>query len=175
MRTATLTAILLAGLAPIAVTQTVHAQQRQEAPCSRAEHRQFDFWLGSWDVYNPDGEKVGENRITLEQGQCVLHEHWQGAKGGTGESFNIYDARRDVWHQTWVAASGNLLLLEGGMEGESMVLSGTQPLPDGKTLHNRITWTPQDDGSVHQVWDQSTDGGETWKTGFHGIYRPKAD
>ena len=147
----------------------------QAKACSAPEHRQFDFWLGEWDVYNPDGELVGENRITLEQGQCVLHEHWKGVKGGTGESFNIYDARRGVWHQTWVAASGNLLLLEGGLEGRNMVLAGTQPLPDGKTLRNRISWIPQDDGSVHQVWDQSTDGGETWKTGFLGIYRPASE
>lgn len=144
-------------------------------PCSAPEHRQFDFWLGEWDVYNPNGELVGKNRITLEQGQCVLHEHWKSVKGNTGESFNIYDARRGVWHQTWVAATGNLLLLEGGLEGSNMVLAGTQPLPDGKTLHNRITWIPQDDGSVHQVWDQSTDGGKTWKTGFLGIYRPASE
>lgn len=174
MRQATLAAMLVAGLAPIAVTQTVHAGQQSEAPCSRAEHRQFDFWIGDWNVFNPDGEKVGENRITLEQGQCVLHEHWRGAKGGTGESFNIYDARRGVWHQTWVAASGNLLLLEGGLEGEAMVLSGAQPAPDGEgEILNRITWTPLEDGAVEQRWDQSMDGGSSWKTGFVGIYRPK--
>ena len=161
--------ILLAALLPLAL----HAAERPE-PCSTSEYRQFDFWLGDWEVFNQDGQRVGENVITLEQGRCVLHEHWTGAGGGTGESFNIYDNKRGVWHQTWVAASGNLLLLDGGLQDGSMVLEGTQPMPDGKTMHNRISWIPQDDGSVHQVWEQSLDGGETWKTGFYGIYRQTA-
>jgi tetratricopeptide (TPR) repeat protein len=25
-------------------------------PCSGAEYRQFDFWLGEWDVFNPNGQ-----------------------------------------------------------------------------------------------------------------------
>lgn len=165
--------ILLAALLPMAL----QAAERPE-PCSTPEYRQFDFWLGDWEVFNKDGQKVGENLITLEQGKCVLHEHWTGAHasggGGTGESFSMYDNKRGAWHQTWVAATGNLLLLDGGLEGDRMVMSGTQPLPDGKTVQNRITWIPQEDGSVHQVWEQSFDGGETWKTGFLGIYRKKA-
>jgi hypothetical protein len=27
-----------------------------------------------------------------------------------------------------------------------------------------------DDGRVEQRWDQSSDGGETWATGFRGFY-----
>lgn len=143
-------------------------------PCSAPEFRQFDFWLGDWNVFNPDGELVGENHVTLEQGQCVLHEHWRGRQGGTGESFNMYDARRGVWHQTWVAASGNLLLLNGGLQDGSMVLSGEQPVRDGDgTILNRISWTLQEDGAVEQKWEQSLEGGEDWKTVFVGIYRRK--
>lgn len=154
-----------------AALPAVAAEQRPE-PCSTPEYRQFDFWLGDWDVFNPDGKLIGENRITLEQGKCVLHEHWTSATGNTGESFNIFDARRGVWHQTWVAATGNLLLLEGGLQGDAMVLSGEQPTRDGSgTITNRITWTPLDDGAVEQRWDQSMDGGETWQAGFVGIYR----
>lgn len=160
--------ILLAAFLPLAL----HAAEPPE-PCTAPEYRQFDFWLGDWDVFNLAGKQVGRNRITLEQGECVLHEHWVDMQGGTGESFNIYDARRGVWHQTWVAATGNLLLLDGGWQDDRMILSGEQPLPDGGTLSHRISWIPQDDGSVHQVWDQSTDNGNTWQTGFHGIYRKR--
>lgn len=149
-----------------------------EAPkaCSSDEYRQFDYWIGDWDVFNDKGEKVGENLITVEQGGCVLHEHWTDAQGGTGESFNMYDAPRGVWHQTWVAANGQLLLLEGGLEDGDMVLSGKRPRRDGQgEVHDRISWIAQEDGSVHQVWDQSLDGGKTWQTGFLGIYRKKVN
>lgn len=139
-----------------------HAQQA--APCSTPEYRQFDYWLGEWDVFNADGTRIGENRITQEQGGCVLHEHWMDQRGGTGESFNIYDG----------AATGNLLLLDGGIDANgNMVLSGEQRRSDGNVLHNRISWLKQEDGSVQQLWEQSTDGGKTWQTGFLGIYRRK--
>lgn len=142
-----------------------------ERPCAAPEYRQFDFWVGAWDVYNPQGQTVGANRITVEQGGCVLHEHWTGAKGGTGESFNIYDRARGAWHQTWVSAQGVLLLLEGGLnEAGEMVLSGSSLSRTGTVL-NRITWTPHADGSVRQHWEVSGDGGEQWRTVFDGLYR----
>jgi hypothetical protein len=31
--------------------------------CCSQEQSQFDFWVGSWLVTNPDGSKVGENSI----------------------------------------------------------------------------------------------------------------
>ena len=32
-----------------------------QAPCSAPEYRQFDFWLGEWEVQNPQGQVVGKN------------------------------------------------------------------------------------------------------------------
>ena len=43
---------------------------------------------------------------------------------GIGESLNVYDGARKVWHQTWVDTAGTLLLLEGNLRGKSMVLEG---------------------------------------------------
>jgi hypothetical protein len=40
-------------------------------PCSTAEHRQFDFWVGPWDVFAPDGKKAGDNRIEAIDGGCA--------------------------------------------------------------------------------------------------------
>jgi len=170
MKNVTVVAALLAALFVLPPAGAADASK----PCNGSEYRQFDYWLGDWDVLNGKGEKIGENRITLEQGGCVLHEHWTDVQGGTGESFNMYDAPRGVWHQTWVAGNGQLLLLEGGIKDGSMTLSGERPTRDGKHIvQDRISWIAQDDGSVHQVWEQSLDGGTTWKTGFLGIYRKK--
>src|SRR4029079_16130199 len=71
-------------------------------PCATPEFRQFDFWIGDWSVADPQGHAVGKNVITLEHDGCVLAEHWTGAAGGTGSSFNLYDAASKRWHQTWV-------------------------------------------------------------------------
>lgn len=69
-----------------------------EKPCSAPEHRQFDFWIGDWDVTAPDGKPAGKNRIEPILDGCALAEHWRGASGGAGHSYNVYDARRGVWH-----------------------------------------------------------------------------
>jgi len=142
-------------------------------PCSAAEHRQFDFWLGDWNVLTPAGQQAGTNSITREMNGCVLHEHWLGSRGGAGESFNIYDAARQVWHQTWVDGSGTLATLEGGLEGANMVLKGKARGQAGEPLTTRITWTPLSDGRVRQLWEQSPDG-TSWKTLFDGYYTKKS-
>ena len=111
----------------------------QPAPCAGPEFRQFDFWLGAWNVHTPDGKLAGTNRIESQYGGCVVHEHYLTGGGYSGESLNIYDASRKVWHQSWVDSSGTLLLLEGKLMGRSMVLEGKTQASDGKVTRQRIT------------------------------------
>jgi hypothetical protein len=140
--------------------------------CDASEHRQFDFWLGEWDVRTPDGKVVGVNSISSEYGACVLHERYSTNRGYSGESLNVYDAARKVWHQTWVDTSGMLLLLEGGLRGKSMVLEGQTVGTDGQITKHRITWTPNADGSVRQHWESDDSKGQ-WSTAFDGTYKRK--
>jgi hypothetical protein len=140
--------------------------------CEVAEHRQFDFWLGDWNVHTPDGKLAGVNSIVREYGGCVLHERYSTNHGYSGESLNMYDASRKVWHQTWVDSTGTLLLLEGGVRGGSMVLEGQTVGAEGQITKHRITWTPNADGSVRQHWE-STDGKGEWGTAFDGKYTRK--
>lgn len=141
-------------------------------PCSSAEHRQFDFWLGDWEVRNPAGKVVGHNRIVSIHNGCALQENWTGNGNFTGTSLNGYDADRKAWHQTWVDSGGGLLRLEGGIVAGSMVLRGQSRSADaaGGVALQRITWTPQLDGRVRQHWEASNDGGKTWATAFDGMY-----
>jgi len=139
------------------------------APCASAEHRQFDFWVGDWRVAKPDGTFAGTNHITQEYGGCVVHEHYVTGKGYSGESLNMYDAARKVWHQTWVDDSGLLLILEGKWDGKSMVLAGFAPDESGVMTKQRITWTPNADGSVRQLWE-TVDAKGAWAVAFDGKY-----
>ncbi len=140
--------------------------------CASPEHRQFDFWIGDWSVTTPQGDLAGTNRIERTLQGCVLVENWVGSKGGAGNSFNLWTAADGKWHQVWVDDSGNMLALSGGMQGSSMVLTGTHPAPSrpSVTVTERITWTPLDGGKVRQFWESSTDGGTTWASQFDGIY-----
>ena len=138
------------------------------APCSAEEYRQFDFWIGDWEVATKDGKVIGHNRIRSILGGCVLEENWESANGKSkGTSNNIYDARRKVWHQSWVDNSGLLLQIEGAFHDGSMVLEGVLGTAD-KEQPQRITWTLLPDGKVRQLWEQETDG--KYKVVFEGFY-----
>ena len=41
---------------------------------------------------------------------------------------------------------------------------------DGASTVQRITWSPEPDKSVRQVWETSKDGGATWAAVFDGRY-----
>ena len=156
-------------IATTLATSLAAVAQTPPQPCPAPESKQFDFWIGDWDVYVPTGKLAGTNRIDKLYG-CVIHESWKSANV-EGQSFNAYDADRGVWHQTWVDSGGTLLLLEGGFRDGSMTMSDRHVTgkKDAQQL-NEITWTPNADGSVRQHWRVSEDGGKTWKTSFDGKY-----
>ena len=160
--------LLLCSAAPLL------AQSAQiPAQCAAPEYRQFDFWVGDWDVTLPDGKTAGHNRIEPILGGCALRETWAGTGGLAGNSYNIYDSSRKLWHQTWVDGQGTLLQLEGHFANGRMVLEGESVDSTGATARQRITWEPTGPGRVRQLWETSTDGGRTWTTAFDGRYRKR--
>ncbi len=143
----------------------------QTPRCSADEYRQFDFWIGRWRVETPSGQVAGYNTIERTN-DCFLHESYATPTGYAGESFNIYDRARGVWHQSWVDNTGLLLQLDGGLVGDEMILQGGGTAPDGTAIVNRITWSVVDGDPAHirQFWETTRDGGTTWTVTFDGHY-----
>lgn len=137
-----------------------------------AESRQFDFWIGEWNVTNPAGKAVGQSRIESVAGQAALLENWTGAGGGDGKSLNTYNRAKKQWQQFWVGTGGGVLELAGGIVNGNRVLVGEHKTRAGQ-MTEKITWTPNPDGTVRQHWEQSTDGGKIWTDAFDGLYRKK--
>jgi hypothetical protein len=140
--------------------------------CRTPEHRQFDFWLGEWNVLGPQGRQVGTNTITAVLGGCALHESWTGT-GMSGNSYNIYFEAEKRWHQTWVDSTEAFSEAERRLRDGRMVLAGEGPGPQGGRVKHRITWSKLDPGRVRQLWESSTDGGGTWTVAFDGTYVPR--
>ncbi len=156
------------GSAPDLTAQEKSSDAILEA-CSGPEHRQFDFWLGDWQVTDTTGAHLGENAITRVASGCGLLESWKSGRSGyEGNSLNWYDEGTGQWKQVWVGLD-LYLTLSGGIEGDRMVLSGERITDDGMVV-DRITWIPLDDGRVRQLWDTSKNGGVTWEPAFDGIY-----
>jgi hypothetical protein len=52
-----------------------------------------------------------------------------------------------------------------------MKLTGESLQQDGKARLERLTFFHQGPDRVRQLWEQSADGGRSWKTVFDGEYR----
>jgi hypothetical protein len=162
--------VTVATLAPTAIRVNAGAS----APyCMAPEYRQFDFFLGDWDTFDiaaPD-KVIARNRVTSMLGGCALREVYEQREGLVGESFSTFDASRRVWHQSWVTNRGQLLLLEGRMEGRRMVLTATERDSTGAASVVRGIWW-REGVSVRERAERSRDGGATWTPWFDIVFRP---
>lgn len=147
--------------------------QNQDCGCCSTQHNQFNFWVGDWEVFNTEGEKIGENLIEKLEDNCIISENWKGQKGSTGKSFNYYDPVDSTWNQLWISNTGNILKLKGTAAPGRMVLKSE--ITEGKKgkYYNQITWTKNLDGSVTQLWEIYDPEGNFLSNAFKGIYRKK--
>ncbi len=156
------------------------AQQSAPPSCDSVPgFHQLDFWVGEWDVVDPDGEPQGTNRIEKILSGCAIMEHWEGAGGSAGASLFYYDHLAHTWKQVWVTERATA---PGGVKEKRLVeelpdgglrFQGVITRPDGHTFLDRTTLTPLDEGRVQQVIETSTDGGAEWQRRFVGIYLPR--
>lgn len=165
-------ALLLTIFASLSFEARAQTTSPPPSPCkSRPEHRQFDFWVGEWDVKTPQGRQAGTNSVQLILNDCVLFENWTGAGGMQGKSFNVYNAAKSKWQQTWVDGAGSVLELFGDYKDGEMRFAGESARPrDGKKIMNRLTFTKISNDKVRQFWEQSADDGKTWTVAFDGTY-----
>ena len=141
----------------------------------------LDFWVGDWRVTDAkDASFQGEDRVERVLGGCAVIENWTGADANDqGKSLFFYDAGTHRWDQVWVTLDTSR---PGGLKQKSLVavtpeggtrFQGNLALPDGRTILDRTTLTPMKDGRVHQVIEDSKDGGTTWAVSFDAIYTKK--
>jgi hypothetical protein len=161
--------IAIALLWPLIAT-TAFADDPPPKPCASSVHRQFDFWVGQWNVTEA-GQPAGYNDIQLILNGCGLLENWTGTQGGIGKSLNYYNAIDGLWHQQWVDGSGGSLSLAGKFENGAMRLEGLRPATAKQpAMRHRITWTALPGGKVRQLWESAPADKDEWSKQFDGIY-----
>ena len=136
--------------------------ERKKKPCMfLAEARQFDFWVGDWDVFNPAGQKVGTNSIQMFAGGCGIMENWKSAAGGDGKSINYYDANTQKWYQHWIGIDGGALRYAGNFSENAMRFEG-DTVANGKKALQKLTFFKLDENTVRQLAETSADEGKPW-------------
>jgi hypothetical protein len=150
---------------------------QQQSPCAATEYRQFDFWLGAWNVFEykdgKPGAPQGQSRVATIFDGCSVQEEFLDAQGGViGKSLNAYYPQTRSWHQFYVDKFGQVILLAGTREADTMTLSGEYPSvrTAGLIIKQRITWTRLSNNEVRQRWVMSTDNWQTSRELFDGLY-----
>lgn len=148
---------------------------RQKRPCIySAEARQFDFWVGDWDVFNTQGQKAGTNTVQLFSDGCGLLENWTGSLGGDGKSINFYDTSTNKWYQSWIGTGGGALRYAGLFTNGAMRFEG-ETIANGKKTLQKLTFTKIDENTVRQLFEASTDDGKTWTITYDLKYVRKSE
>ena len=156
----------------LSFSNTLTSQNTQKAPCSGEKYSQFDFWEGTWKVYDTKGNIVGTNKLVKMQSNCVMQENWVSKSGPSrGTSYNYYNKTDDSWNQVWVDNSGFSLVLKGNLIDGKMVLKSDLITTEKGNYRNKITWSKNDDNSVTQLWEYINEKNEVISEVFRGIYK----
>ena len=155
--------------------------QAQKTPCTNDPvYRQFDFWIGEWEVYGKNGKKAGDSKIDLILDSCIILENWKSANAFNGlfyagKSFNTFNSVSKQWQQTWVDnAGGTTEFLEGHYENNKMIFK-TKPFPASSdtTAVRRLTFYNLGPDKVRQYSEISKDNEKTWSPEYDLEYRRK--
>jgi len=153
---------------------SVNAVAQEDAPpCGSAQHHQFDFWLGEWDLtWDEDGH--GSNTINRILGDCIIQENFDGGASMPlrGMSVSAYHPATGQWLQTWVDNDGSYLDFTGGMRDGRMVLQ-RRTTREGREILQRMVWRDIKPDALEWDWEASTDGGATWTSNWQIHYRRK--
>jgi tetratricopeptide (TPR) repeat protein len=150
--------------------------RHNQTPCVyKAENRQFDFWIGDWDVVTTrEGATAGTSHIERAIGDCVIWENWTSLGNGAGyagKSYNIYNADFARWEQFWVDNQGGVIHFTGGLKDGVMDFTTDElPQPDGTRLKRHLQFFSLGPDKVRQFSQGSTDGGGTWTVEYDLTY-----
>jgi hypothetical protein len=151
-----------------------------QLPCNKPEYRQFDFWLGEWEVYGVNGNKAGSSRISVILDSCIILEEWVSATANqgiiySGKSYNTYNSRTGQWQQTWVDNVGGSTEFLRGVAEKDKITFYADHVKDakGNNYLRRLTFYKLSDTRVRQHGERSIDQGNTWVTEYDLEYRRK--
>jgi len=137
--------------------------------CANIDDQAFGFWAGKWTLANPSGPISAVSYIAPALDRCALIENFNGDRG---YSITRYDRVSGQWLQDYMDNTGLSLRLFGNLDagGVMRMQDAIRQIPGGPALKSTIAWTPNADGSVHQLWLLSLDGGNNFTTSGNLTY-----
>ncbi len=178
-----LVAILLFFILIQPVIDGQQSLNKDSLDCNSPESRQFNFWIGDWDIQqkilNKDGSWLETNAHTSVSSilnGCALEEHWEGdvkffwngmdsIEHMKGFSIRYFDSKKNEWNIHWL--DNKNLQMGTGFTGNFKNGKGEFFRETNNANENsisRITFSNFKKNSVHWDLSFSKDNGETWTT-----------
>lgn len=150
--------------------EIVAAARKNQHPCAASpEFRQFDYWLGEWDV-EVGGQKAARSSVQLVVDDCVIFENYATLNGNySGKSFSMWVAANKKWEQRYVDSGGAFHEWTGSLDGDTMRFFWTHDR-GGKKVLSRMAYLKEGPDRVRQVLEDSSDDGKTWVKTYDGLY-----
>lgn len=133
-------------------------------PDSRPRFHQLNFAVGDWTLERrgQGGVIQGHARIAKDLSGCLLVEDVEGPGDYRGRAFIAFSFSIRRWSRTYIDNRGVRVFLDGELDGNAMVLSGTKQLADGSKVRLRMAWVAVTPSRLEQRWAFSSDDGTTW-------------
>jgi hypothetical protein len=147
-------------------------------PCSKEpRNREFDFWIGDWDVYRTGTQVLsGFSHVEEIAGGCAVLENYISTQAYSGKSFNYYDTVSGKWMQDWIGSGGpadRQHFEQGEFKDGKMHFIYTTTGPKGeKTKGNFIFYFISKD-SVRQYQDVMDENGKIQSVTYDLTYLRK--
>jgi hypothetical protein len=149
---------------------TIAAARKNAHPCvGVAEYRQFDYWLGEWNV-EAGGQRIATSSISAVLDDCVISEDYHDFRGYYGKSFSIWDSITKRWEQRYVDTTGAFHEWKGGLQNGTMQFLWRHNDAAGVPQLDRMTYSKDGPDKVRQLLENSTDDGKTWAITYDGMY-----
>jgi hypothetical protein len=171
---------VVAGAALLVPRRSIVANVRTapNACTSDSSFQRLAFWIGDWDVFDSTGTRYASQRVRAVVDACALTAEWTGPVGDKGMSMTAYDPRTGDWKQVYVTnqvpgtAGVSIRKSDPSYDGPGIrFIPLADPAP-GQAARLRITIMPLPDHRARQKFEDSRDGGKTWRTVFNAEHRP---
>jgi hypothetical protein len=156
-------------------TQSVTA-----SPCTAdSSYQRLAFWVGDWDVFDSTGAHYATQRVRAVIDECAIAAEWESGGGNKGMGLSAFDMKTHQWRQIYVSnqvpfRSGvTLRTSDPSYAGPGIRFISPSDAAAGSLAQSRVTIMPLSGHRALQQFEDSRDGGKTWKIVFKGEHRPR--
>jgi hypothetical protein len=148
------------------------------AACDTAQHHQFDFWLGDWQVFDAATDKlVAFDRVEKRYDGCIVEQNMTfvtdlyrrpGASYRlSGMSVNRYDG--EAWLELWADNQWGAIAMRGAPEPNAAMVFKT--ITPSRNRDLKIVWESHSDGTVRILQYVAPAGSGHWQKYGDLVYR----